>query len=125
MNRKTGQTYTPENTVNWEQSVGWQVREQLTRIMMQDGVKLPLPIKGRVMADLRFNFTKPKSTPKRVTDKLTKPDFDNLAKSIMDALQNIGFYQDDNLVTDCTIRKRFADDEHPEGVEVELTCWLA
>ena len=119
---KTGHTYTPENTRTWESHVGWELREQMTHISFQQGVQLP-KFEGRVVVDMRFNFVRPKSTPKKVVHKLKKPDYDNLAKSITDSLQNVGFYKDDALITDCMMRKRFADDEHPEGVELELTCW--
>lgn len=125
---RLGQTYTPAGTVTWEQDVGWQVREQLTRIAV-DGVRLPMPFEGRVIIEMRFNFIKPKSTPKKVQHKLKKPDYDNLAKSITDVLQasegGVGIFRDDSQVTDAIISKRFADSEHPEGVEIQLTCWLS
>lgn len=124
---RTGHTYTPDNTATWEQHVGWQVREQLSRLVVQ-GVSLPMPFTGRVVITMRFNFDKPKSTPKKVKHKLKKPDFDNLAKSITDVLQaghyGVGVFQDDSQITDAVILKRFSDDEHPQGVEIELTCWL-
>jgi Holliday junction resolvase RusA-like endonuclease len=120
---RTGHTFTPEKTVTWEQSIGWQVREQLARIA-SEGTQLPLPFLGRVIVDMRFNFDKPKGTPKGVTHKLKKPDYDNLAKSITDALQTIGVFKDDAQITDGFIKKRFSDDEHPQGVEIELTCWV-
>lgn len=119
---KTGHTYTPEKTRTWESHCGWELRQQMTRISYEQGIQLP-KFTERVVVDMRFNFDKPKSTPKRVTQKLKKPDYDNLAKSITDALQNVGFYKDDALVTDCMIRKRFSDENHPQGVEIELTCW--
>lgn len=120
---RNGHTYTPETTVTWEQNVGWQVREQLTRIQVERGVKPTLPFEGRVILDLRFNFTKPKSTPKKVTSHLKRPDYDNLAKGVTDALQNLGLFKDDSQITDCTVRKRFATQDHPEGVEIEVTAW--
>lgn len=123
VNRSTGRAYTPETTVTWEQSVGWQVREQLTRISIEQGLRLPLPFQGRVVIDMRFNFVKPRGTPKRVQHKLKKPDYDNLAKGVTDALQTVGLYRDDAQVTDATVRKRFADEAHPEGVEIEVTAW--
>lgn len=125
---KTGHTYTPDTTVTWEQSIGWQVREQLSRLAA-DGVRIPMPLEGRVIAEMRFNFDKPKSTPKRVQHKLKKPDYDNLAKSITDVLQagdmGVGVFRDDSQVTDCIILKRFASEGHPQGVEIELHCWEA
>jgi len=125
---RTGQTYTPATTVTWEQNVGWQVRQQIASIAAE-GIQLPTPFHGRVLIEMRFNFTKPKSTPKKVKHKLKKPDYDNLAKSITDVLQasegGVGIFHDDSQVTDAVILKRFADESHPEGVEIELTCWLS
>lgn len=124
---RSGHTYTPDSTVTWEQSIGWQVREQLSRLA-SEGISLPLPFEGRVIIDMRFNFDKPKSTPKKVKHKLKKPDYDNLAKSITDVLQaggmGIGLFRDDSQVTDCTITKRFSSEGHPQGVEIELCCWV-
>lgn len=125
---RSGHTYTPASTVTWEQSIGWQVREQLSRLAAE-GVSLPLPLEGRVIIEMRFNFDKPKSTPKKVKHKLKKPDYDNLAKSITDALQagemGVGVFRDDSQVTDCVILKRFSSAEHPQGVEIDLCCWGA
>lgn len=123
----TGVTYTPAGTVTWEQTIGWQVRKQLAGFAAS-GLALPMPFLGRVIIGMRFNFTKPTSTPKRVTHKLKKPDYDNLAKCVTDALQvsegGIGVFRDDSQVTDAIILKRFAEPDHPEGVEIDLTCWV-
>lgn len=51
-------------------------------------------------------------------------DVDNLVKCIFDALQNVRVIGDDKTVTDMTVSKRFADADHPEGVQVTLTGWL-
>jgi len=38
----------------------------------------------------------------------TKPDLDNLAKSLLDAATNAGLWQDDRQVVELSLRKRFA-----------------
>lgn len=75
----------------------------------------------RGIITLRFNMKKPVSYSKRVVDHTKKPDFDNLAKSVVDGLVQGGILKDDGLITDATIQKRYADALHPEGVEVDLT----
>lgn len=117
--------YTDETTLNWEQNVGWQVKQALTRIAMDDqGGEIVLPLRGRVIADLRFNFERPASTPKKVQFPVkNRTDVDNLAKAILDALQNVGVLFNDNIVTDMDTRKRFVEDGHPQGVEITLTAW--
>lgn len=122
------QTYTPETTVNWEQTIVSQVKHQIATItaMIGPGQLDVLPFAGRIMADVRINSVRPKSASKSVEFPLkAQPgDVDNLAKSVLDALQLAGVIEDDKTVTDLTAYKRFADDEHPEGVEVELTAYL-
>jgi Holliday junction resolvase RusA-like endonuclease len=126
-NRHTGyvQTFTPDVTVNWEQAIGWQVRQALASIELSHPGELAecLPFQGRILATMRFNLKKPKSAPRRVEYPFPGGDVDNLAKSVLDALQNVQVIGDDKTVTDMSVVKRFADDEHPEGVQVEIVAW--
>ena len=127
-NKDTGfsQTFTPDSTVNWEQSIGWQVKQALAWIHANHPGELEgLPYTGRIMCDMRFNVRRPASTPKKVQYPMKGADIDNLAKSVLDALQNVNVIQDDKTVTDIQACKRFEEDGHPEGVEVEITAWLA
>jgi Holliday junction resolvase RusA-like endonuclease len=126
-NAKTGfvHTYTPETTVNWEQTVVWQVKQALAQVQMDSDISC-LPFAGRIVADVRINVERPKSLPKSVEFPMkSRPgDVDNLAKSVLDALQLAGIIEDDKTVTDLSAYKRFANSEHPEGVEVELISWI-
>lgn len=125
-NKNTGfvQTFTPDATVNWEQSIGWQVKQALAWIHTNHPGELELPFAGRVMVDMRFNMKRPASLPKKVEYPMKGADVDNLVKCVLDGLQNVNVLTDDKIVTDISARKRFADAEHPEGVEVEITAWL-
>lgn len=120
------QTFTPDTTVTWEQAIGWQVKQALSVVALDDPKGLEfLPLEGRLMIDMRFNLKRPKSLSKKVEYPMTaRGDYDNLAKSVTDALQGINVIADDKTVTDSTILKRFADQDHPEGVEIEMTAWL-
>lgn len=128
-NKHTGfvQTYTPDATVNWEQSIGWQARQALAWVDLNNTGDLAevLPFQGRIIADVRFYLRKPKSTPRRVEYPLTGGDVDNLVKSVLDALQNVQVIGDDKTVTDLAVCKRFADEQHPEGVHISLLGWQA
>lgn len=129
VNKKDGgsfvQTYTASNTANWEQDIGEQVGIVLARLRAKGALKdVDLPLSNRIMLNLRFNLSKPKSAPKKLRFQKKKPDLDNLDKSLIDALSNVALIKDDNIVTDIATCKRFATDTHPEGVEVELTGWL-
>lgn len=125
-NAKTGftQTFTPDATVNWEQAIGWQVKQALAWIHINHPGELELPWTGRVMVDMRFNIKRPASTSKKVEYPMKGADIDNLVKCVLDGLQNVNVLSDDKIVTDINGYKRFADPDHPEGVEVELTVWM-
>jgi len=128
-NKETGfvTTYTPDATVSWEDTIAWQAKQALAAMMVDHpGEYDVLPLKGRIMMNLRFNLKRPVSTPKKVEYPMSshKGDLDNLEKSVLDALQKVGIIDDDKTVTDMDSRKRFADDNHPEGVEIELTGWI-
>jgi Holliday junction resolvase RusA-like endonuclease len=121
------QIYTDEITVGWEERVEHQVKEQLVWLTAQslDDQVLTLPFRERVLITLRFNLDKPKSTPKSVLFPVkSRSDVDNLAKAVLDALQNAGVLCNDNIVTDLMVVKRYSDDAHPQGVEVDVTGLL-
>ena len=66
------------------------------------------PSDGPVIVTCVFWFAKPRSTPRRVTHKITKPDVDKLVRGILDALTGIVF-RDDAQVVECHAYKAFAD----------------
>src|SRR5437868_6535388 len=65
---------------------------------------------------VRFYFAKPKSTPKRITEKTTKPDIDKCLRGVLDALTGIVF-RDDSQVVMVAMSKEFGT---PERVEIDL-----
>lgn len=122
-NPKTGFThaYTPDSTMSWEQAVGWQCKQAISSLLKDGSLKtLPFPWEGRVGVMLRFNLRRPKSLPKRVLFPQSGGDVDNLAKSFLDAAQNVNIIKDDRIVTDLFCIKRFADAEHPQGAQVRF-----
>lgn len=111
------QFYSPDETVLYEAHVGKSALEQLRSLPQE----FFLPIQDcRIIASLRFNFQRPKSV--RRLHMSIKPDLDNLEKAIYDGLVKHGVLKDDAPITDHSVCKRYADERHPEGVEVELTC---
>jgi Holliday junction resolvase RusA-like endonuclease len=63
------------------------------------------PIKGPVEVSLTMYMPHPKSGPRRLFHQ-TKPDVDNLAKIILDAMNGI-VYHDDKQIVCLTVRKRY------------------
>lgn len=116
--------YTPESTKIWEDSIALQARNQIQRLGTMTGPIVRLPFDGRVMVEAQFWLRRPKSLPKRVVYPVTKPDADNLYKSLLDGLEKAGIVGNDARVTDLSVSKRYADDDHEPGVDVRITAWL-
>lgn len=115
------QFYEEKKAQDWQETVALQTRAQIPQIDVDGEGDFTLPAKGRVLLSLRFNLQKPKSYPKSVVHHTKKPDVDNLAKAVMDGLVKGRIIEDDNLVTDLAVYKRYATPLHPVGVEIDLT----
>ena len=107
---------TPQKTLSYENLVKWIVSE-----LMQ--VK---QLTGEVEAEIKAYYAIPKSMTKKNRQLIEegklhptkKPDLDNVAKIILDALNGIA-YKDDSQVVRLHVEKEYADDNKPR-VEVVL-----
>lgn len=116
------QTYPDKRSVAWEEYIASNSRMQVLAVEV-DGEDFKLPLeKCRVLLSLRFNLPKPKSYPKRIIWHTKKPDIDNYAKAVIDGLVKARIIEDDGLITDLNIQKRYVEMGHPEGVEIDLTA---
>ena len=103
--------YTPKKTVLYESLVTNAFLENHT---IQDIIKKP----NGVRADIHVYKHIPKSYSKKKVQEIlngnihliTKPDVDNVAKSILDALNGFA-YEDDSQVYDLHIRKEYVQGE--------------
>lgn len=105
MNTYTGRAYTPTKTKNYE----YLVRELFV-------LKYPNfePIPGRVKVSIIAYFELPKSRTKKqeygmlndIISPTKKPDFDNIAKIVIDSLNKFAF-KDDSQITDARIIKKY------------------
>ncbi len=100
-------TYTPSNTRKWEEFVRFQAIRYTPQTLWE----------GPISMTLKFLILRPKSLPKKVVWHIKKPDVDNLAKSIKDALQGI-IYRTDSQIFSLTVMKEYSPSEC--GVEVEM-----
>lgn len=105
---KNGRTmsFTPAKTANWEDSI----RAQALR--SRPGQLLD----GPLVMEATFYLLRPKSKPKKVKYPDTKPDLDNLVKSVKDALEGI-IYTNDSRIVEEVVRKRYDD---PPRVEITV-----
>ncbi len=105
---KNGHSYTPSETVNYENWVKFCFSEQ-----QLDGL---IPTDGPVALQMTAAFPIPKSTSKKQRERMLagnvvptkKPDCDNLLKIVADALNGIA-YRDDSQIVKCDVAKVYSD----------------
>lgn len=98
-------TYTPKATVAYEKSIAWTAKAS--------GVQ---KIEGAVRLLIQVYSEPPKSMPQkarleavqRIIRPQTKPDLDNVLKTVLDALNGIA-YEDDKQVTDIAASKFYGE----------------
>lgn len=107
-------TYDNKKTKPWKQEISGTAKALMAK------EKLERCEKGEIHISCRFFFEKPKSTPARVTAKVTKPDVDKLARAVLDSLTGIVF-RDDAQVTSLAASKAFCGTESPHvKIEIEI-----
>lgn len=112
--RKTGITYTPKETINYETLV------QQLYISKFKSLRFEGPLKMNIAA----YFEIPKSKSKKAHERMLlgyelptqKPDMDNIIKIVADALNGIA-YHDDSQIVQCKVEKFYTMDPR---VEVEI-----
>ena len=84
---------------------------------------------GALQVVLQFYMPTPKSLSKKKIEKIyyvdKRPDVDNLAKAVMDAINQVGIWEDDSQVADLRIIKaysknRFCVEGQPEGCKITI-----
>lgn len=104
-------TYTPVKTKNYESLVQWEFKSKYK----------DKPLTGPIRIDILLYMLIPKHTSKiRTRRKVAgeilptkQPDWDNMAKSITDALNGLA-YKDDNQIVEAHVYKYFSDDPRAE-----------
>lgn len=115
---KAGHAYNPPSADAWKAAV---------RSAWASITAAPFPRAIRLR--LRFILPRPKghwtTKGKLVKDApaepIGKPDVDNLAKAVMDALENAGAFPNDCAVLSLTVSKRYADREESAGCRIIIS----
>jgi Holliday junction resolvase RusA-like endonuclease len=110
-----GFTYTPTKTVNYETLVKLTIQQKLQKWDKFD------PLKGEISAEITAFYSIPKSASKKKQKSMLdgeirptkKPDSDNVAKIILDALNGIA-YKDDSQIVDLIVHKFFGNQPRVE-----------
>ena len=99
-----GHAYTPQRTHDYEQLVRAAYYNAVGKRRFRDGVPLTVYIEAR--------FAIPKKTPKKRIPQmdgelyLGRPDCDNIAKSVLDALNGVAFADDSQVASLVVVKKR-------------------
>lgn len=105
VNTTTAIAYTPAKTKEYEELVKQYFIIKYRRIN---------PLEGRIKINITAYFSVPKNTSKKQEESMLnntisptkKPDIDNIAKIILDALNKLAF-KDDNQITKLEIEKKY------------------
>lgn len=82
-------------------------------------------LQGPVRLSIAFYLPRPKSAPKQVILPTKKPDLDKLVRSVKDALTQV-VWRDDSQVVDLVVTKRYAVNAPPHvDIVVEETAAVA
>ncbi len=99
-------TYTPAKSANYETAVGW-----IAKAEMRGTPPLTGPLKVKIEAELpipkSWSKTKKEAAERQEIQPTSKPDADNLAKSVLDGLEGIAF-EDDAQIVRLEVIKRYA-----------------
>lgn len=101
--------YTPKKTANYETLVQLAYQQKYGGQSFDKDVKLK--------ADITAFFSIPKSTSKKKREEIfrgnikptKKPDCDNIAKVVLDALNKVAYY-DDSQIVKLTVQKLYSDE---------------
>ena len=110
--------YDPGSSEHWKSEIALAAKEAgITKIDGPVGLKLVFSF-PRPKAHFRANGCVKDSAPKFHTK---KPDFDNLAAAVSNALTKIGAWEDDAQVVSCRVEKHWALGNWQGGCSVEIT----
>lgn len=112
---KWSKAYTPEATANYEQWVKLSFMQQCGNTAFPEETALAVTIKAYFK--IPKNESKKRAALMRsgIIRPTKKPDFDNIAKIICDALNGIA-YKDDASIVSAIVEKYYADDDNPKVV---------
>jgi len=105
--------YTPQKTVKAEAMIMADIRHE---VMAHGRFEAGIPLR----LEATFYRERPKHLPKRITMPMTRPDCDNYAKLLLDALNGYAF-PDDSQLTSVKFKKRFCQPGQVPRIELRIS----
>lgn len=113
-------TYTPQKTVDYEELIRQSYLTQVGNKTKIDDGEETVNLSAKIIAHFKPNKSESKKRAKHLIESKVrfnkKPDCDNIAKVVLDALNGVAF-KDDNSITELEVIK-FYDEE--DKVEVQI-----
>ncbi len=109
--------YTPEKTASYENLVRLEFQGQCSEAFFDKSIPLSATIKAYFSPPQSASRRKLNAMLQQLLFPLKKPDLDNVAKIVCDALNGIA-YHDDSQIVDLHVQKRYAS---VPKVDVEIT----
>ncbi len=94
--------------------------EKLIAQYINDFVEIPFTMEGPLAVDLKFHLKRPKSVKRKFPH--VKPDLDNLAKGVLDALEVSQLIKNDAQIINLSLKKEYSDEEMIEVSVAEVLC---
>lgn len=104
---RRGWTYTPKKTVEFEK----QIRA------LSDPFKPSAPYAGPVRCEIVFVLPRPKHCKRKRP--IVRPDVDNFAKGVLDALNGV-FWKDDGQIVQLFVCKEYALENGPSRIHMRV-----
>lgn len=116
---KTGHTYMPKDYGIWQKNFCTQTTIQIAKYRSFQTIDQPVTI------DIHFTFQRPKrlehrEIPSNEIPHASKPDIDNLIKSVLDGLVNALVIRDDNVIYRVTASKYYTAINEAPYIKVEI-----
>ena len=108
--------YDPGTATNWKHAV----------ILEGRSLRPSTPLEVPVCVSIEFHLPRPKrltrrSDPAGIVWSISKPDIDNLAKAVLDALVQDGWFVDDSLIVELHARKVYHPKAGVPGARIEIS----
>ncbi|MCX4355798.1 MAG: RusA family crossover junction endodeoxyribonuclease [Oscillospiraceae bacterium] len=106
---------TPKQTVKYENSVKWAYKKNCGSQRFEDNASLNVKITAYYGIPQSKSNSKKEQMRANTILPTKKPDCDNVAKAVLDALNQIA-YKDDAQVAELTVLKRYSDNPRVEVI---------
>ncbi len=116
---QTGRAFTPKQTVNYETLIHTEYMVQCKGFRFPDDAMLDMRILAYYSVPKSGSKTEKAKKLANTIRPTKKPDMDNVVKMVADALNQVA-YKDDTQIVDCQVRKFYSEQPRIEVIIQEV-----